>query len=464
MTVTDRSNVDGNVSSPAALPEPALSKLALSQDMRWPSPARAWWMMVVFFAAAMLSYTDRFIFSLLVDPVRAELHISDTQVSLLQGLAFVLIYAFAGVPLGRVADTLPRRSVIIGGVVLWSAATLACGFSRTFAELFVARVAVGVGEAALAPAAVSMIADCFPPERRGTAIGVFIAGMAIGGGAAIAIGGTLLDAANLGMLRDVPMFGALAPWRAVLVMLGVPGIVLVALLLTVREPERRRDRSGKEPAHRLTLRDVALVFRARGHVLLPLYLGVALVSAGDMSFQNWTPALLSRRFALSAGQIGSHLGALSIATGVLGTLAGGVLSDLRANKGGEPARLSIAVGAVLVGLVGAAIALAPTANQTLACFAVWTLMASAAEAVAITTLQAVIPNEVRGIGVALISLGNMLIGLGGGTALTALLTDHVFHDPRAVGLSMGCVALPAGLAAIALFWVAQAGQRKMYPT
>lgn len=428
-----------------------------TQDAPWPTPARAWWMMAVFFAAAMLSYTDRFIFSLLVDPVRAELHISDTQVSLLQGLAFVLIYAFAGVPLGRVADTLPRRSVIVGGVVLWSAATFACGLSRSFGELFAARVAVGVGEAALAPAAISMIADYFPSERRGTAIGVFIAGMAIGGGAAIAIGGALLDAANLGMLRDLPVVGMLPPWRAALVLLAMPGIVLVALLLTVREPERR-NRSGSERATLSTLREVAVTFRAKARLLLPLYLAVALVSAGDMSFQNWTPVLLARRFALSPGEIGARLGTLAIITGVLGTLAGGVVGDFRARRGGESARLSIAIGAVLVGLCGAGIAYAATANQTLICFAIWTLMAAAAEAITITAIQTVIPNEIRGVGVALTSLGNMLLGLGGGTAVTALLTDHVFGSPLAVGRSMGCVVLAAGLTATALFLLAKARQ------
>ena len=143
----------------------------------WPSRRHGWWMIAVFFATAILSYTDRFIFSLLVDPLRADLGISDTQVSLLQGLAFALVYAFAGLPLGRLADLVPRRNVIIAGVLLWSAATAACGFAATFGQLFAARIAVGIGEAALAPAAVSMIADYFPPARRGTALSVFIAGM-----------------------------------------------------------------------------------------------------------------------------------------------------------------------------------------------------------------------------------------------------------------------------------------------
>jgi MFS family permease len=416
----------------------------------WPSPARSWWMIAVFFAAAILSYTDRFILSLLVDPVRADLHISDTQVAVLQGLAFALVYSFAGLPLGRLADLLPRRNVIIAGVVIWSSATVACGFAGSFGALFAARIGVGVGEAALAPAAVSMIADCFPPSRRGTALSVFIAGMAIGGGAAIAIGGSLLGAASLGFFRMLPLVGSLPPWRAALVLLAVPGVLIIALLLTVREPARRAtDAPGTTGP--LPLRAAFAAFQARAHILVPLYLAVALISAGDYSFQNWTPALLSRRFGLSPLQIGQQLGLMAILSGVGGTLAAGMLGDLSVRRGGERARLTLALGAIIVGLGGACIVLAATAGHVLLCFVVWLSMASAAEVLGIAVLQAVIPSEVRGIGVACVSLCNMLFGLACGTALTAAFTDHVFHDPRSVAGSMTVVAVPAALIAFALF-------------
>jgi MFS family permease len=410
-------------------------------------------MIAVFFCAAILSYTDRFILSLLVDPLRADLGISDTQVSLLQGLAFALVYGFAGLPLGRVADLVPRRNVIIAGVLLWSGATIACGYATTFGQLFVARLAVGIGEAALAPAAVSMIADYFPPARRGVALSVFIAGMAIGGGAAIAIGGALVGAATLGFFKALPVVGGLPPWRATLVILGVPALAVVALLLTVREPPRRRTEAV--PANSGPLRGALALLGSRAGVLVPLYLAVALLSAGDFSFQNWTPTLLSRCFGLSPLEIGRQLGLLAILSGVGGTLAGGVLGDLGARLGGERARITISFGAIVIGLAGSAIAVAATSGQVLACFVVWTAMASMSEALGIAVIQAVVPNEVRGVGVALTSLCNMLLGLALGTSVTAVLTDHVFHDPRAVGLSMSAVLVPTALAAFALLCLAR---------
>jgi len=427
---------------------------AVPPTASWPSRRHGWWMMAVFFCAAILSYTDRFILSLLVDPLRADLAISDTQVSLLQGLAFALVYGFAGLPLGRIADLVPRRNVIIAGVLLWSAATVACGYAASFGQLFAARLVVGVGEAALAPAAVSMIADYFPPARRGIALSVFIAGMAIGGGAAIAIGGSLVGAATLGLFKALPVVGSLPPWRATLVLLGLPAVAIVALLLTVREPPRQRtpEAAGSGP---VPLRAALRLLGSRAGVLVPLYLAVALLSAGDFSYQNWTPALLSRCFGLSPLEIGRQLGLVAIVSGVGGTLLGGLTGDFGARRRGEQARITIAFGAILVGLGGSAIALAANTTQVLLCFVTWTAMASMSESLGIAVIQAVVPNEVRGVGVALTSLCNMLLGLALGTTLTALLTDHVFRDPRAVGASMSAVVLPTALAAFALLWRAR---------
>lgn len=250
-------------------------------DTPWPAPSRAWWAVGVFAAAAVLSYTDRLILGILVDPIRAELAISDTQVSLLQGVAFALIYSFAGLPLGRLADIVSRRAVILAGVVLWSAATVACGYARSFEALFVARVFVGIGEAALAPAAMSMIADFFPRERRGIATGTFLMGMVVGGGAALAIGGGLLAAAQGGAFADWPVVGAMAPWRTVLVLLGLPGIVLAALLLTLREPLRRaRERTAAPPQRESLARMAAHRHVLVGFSITTVTLPAALVAVG----------------------------------------------------------------------------------------------------------------------------------------------------------------------------------------
>jgi MFS family permease len=191
-------------------------------------------------------------------------------------------------------------------------------------------------------------------------------------------------------------------------------------------------------------------FRKRAALLLPIYLAVALVSAGDLAFQSWTPALLARRFGLAAGGIGERLGWVAILSAVVGTLAAGLVGDLVARRRGERARLTLACFAVVIGLSGSLIPLATSPAEALLCFGVWMTCAAAAETLGITALQGVLTGEVRGVGNALVSFGNMMIGLTCGTTLTAVLTDHVFHDPRSVGKSMSLVLVATALAALAL--------------
>lgn len=418
-----------------------------------------WWAVGVFCAAAILSYTDRLILTLLVDPIRGDLNISDTQVSVLQGVAFAIIYAFAGLPMGRLADIAPRRLIIVAGVLLWSLATVACGFAQTFWQLFGARVCVGIGEAALAPAAMSMIADYFPTKRRGAATGVFLMGMVIGGGAAIAIGGALLEAAQSGQFSQ--LLGEVAPWRAVLMLLGAPGLLVALLLLTTREPPR----SNKARADgALPLKDVFVLFAARRRVLVPLYLGLAATAIGDFSLGNWTPAYLSRNFGMSPGDIGAQLGLVLVASALSATAAAGIVTDHFAKKRGPVGRLPATVLAAGICTIGGAIALSSEAWHAIAYFALWNTMSTFVGVAGITAIQEVVPNEARGLGVSMISFLNMIFGLALGTTVTALLTDQVFADPMAVGLSMSCVAAPAGLLAFFLYWRAWRGFDKDFPT
>jgi len=446
-----------------ALDHSTLSAMEPATDRRitetpWPAASQAWVALCAFCVAAILSYTDRQILSLLVDPLRATFRLSDTQVSILQGVAFALIYAVAGLPLGRMADVLPRRRVIIGGILIWSVATLWCGLARSFGELFLARALVGVGEAALAPAATSMIADYFPPRRRGTATGLFLMGQVAGSGLAITLGGAILQLAQSGALAGLPLIGALAPWRATLLLLSLPGLVVAVLIAATREPPRRHA-PGRLRAPRLP--DVASTLLARGATLGPIYLGMALLSVGDFSLQNWYPALLSRRFGLSPGLIGAELGPAAIASALVGTLGAGLLSDRRAAGRGVSARLPIAAVAAALALSGALAGLAPSAPVAIAIFMCWVVMSNAAGAIGITAVQELAPAPVRGVALALISFFNIGLGLGVGTTTTAVLTDKVFGGPHGVGTAMTAMAVPASvLGALAFLAAARSARRQ----
>jgi MFS family permease len=429
-------------------------------DAPWPAPSRAWWAVGVFCIAAILSYSDRQILSLLVDPIRADLHITDVQLGLLQGAAFALIYAVAGVALGRAADVLPRRLVIVAGIVVWSLATVACGYATSFSELFAARAAVGIGEAALAPAAMSIITDSFRAERRGTATGAFLMGMIIGGGVALALGGFILQAAEAGALRGLPIIGELAPWRAGLVILGLLGAPVALLAATVPEP-RRRHLTGDGPVQTVSLRDAAKRLAALRPVLLPLYAAMGLASLCDFAILNWIPTLLSRRFGVGVAEIGGALGAAVIVGGVLGSFGAGIVADRMVRRGGASSRLRLAVGTMVVGVLATLVAFAPAPWVVFALGGIWIFASTTGQAVGITVLQEMAPADARGLSVSICSLINIGLGLALGAALPALVLERVLHDPTAVGAAISIVAFPCAVLATVLYRVALAAARKI---
>src|SRR5690606_23745364 len=189
--------------------------------------------------ASALSFLDRLALSMLIEPIKADLALSDTEVSILAGAAFAGSYVIFAFVFGRWVDTHGRRNAMVLGISLWSLATAAGGLARNFGSLFAARSLIGVGEASLNPAAYSMIADYFRPSRRGIATAIFACGATVGGGLAIMLGGQLVDwvyatGATLPLMPDA------APWQIVFVVIGLPGLLVALLIaLTVREPERQ---------------------------------------------------------------------------------------------------------------------------------------------------------------------------------------------------------------------------------
>ncbi len=186
------------------------------------------------------SFIDRTTISLIVEPMKRDLNISDTQIGMLQGLAFALLYTFLGLPIARLSDRFSRRAIIAAGVFIWSIMATLCGLARTAMQLFIARIGVGVGEAALSPAAYSIITDSFPRSRLGSAFGVYNIGITIGAGVAFLVGGIVVAAvSHAGASYTLPLFGEVRAWQMVFIVTGAPGILLPLLLLTFREPARR---------------------------------------------------------------------------------------------------------------------------------------------------------------------------------------------------------------------------------
>lgn len=200
---------------------------------------QSWYMVFVLFIAYTLSSIDRQILTLLVGPIRADLNLSDSEMSLLMGFAFSLLFAIAGLPIGRLSDRKSRRNIIAIGIACWCAMTAACGFAKNFTHLFMARMGVGIGEAALSPAAFSLIADRFPPNRRAFATSVYHLGYPIGAGVAMILGGILIGTlSDLGP-QTLGFLGTFSPWQLTFMIVGIPGLLVIGLIYTFTEPERK---------------------------------------------------------------------------------------------------------------------------------------------------------------------------------------------------------------------------------
>jgi MFS family permease len=221
----------------------------------------AWYVVGVLTFVYVFSFIDRQILNLLVRPIRRDLGISDTQMSLLMGLSFAVFYTFFGIPLGRLADSKSRRTIIAIGFAFWSLFTAGCGLARNFTQMLLLRMGVGVGEAALSPSAFSIISDYFPPKRRATAISVYSMGIYIGSGLAFIIGGTVAGFASQQEIWQLPLIGDTRPWQVVFFIVGLPGVFLSLLMYTVREPARRGMRvisnaEGKQVAAQVPMKEV----------------------------------------------------------------------------------------------------------------------------------------------------------------------------------------------------------------
>lgn len=404
---------------------------------------RAWWTVAVLTVAYTFAFIDRQVINLLVAPIRRDLAISDTQMSLLMGLSFAVFYTSFGVLIGRFADRASRRALAAGGFVLWSAMTAACGLATSYEELLLARIGVGIGEAALSPAAYSMLADLFPRERRSTALGVYSSGIYVGSGLATFLGGSLRTAGQ-GDPVALPLLGVVAPWQAVFVVLGVAGMAAAALFLFVREPAR------SAPPERQPWRALAGHYRENARSLWTHHAGFALLSLAGYATAAWIPALLERNRGWSPAQIAQVYGPILAIAGISGVIAGGRIADRLKRRGTPDANLRVGIAAALL---CAPLGLAfPLASDPILCavlLAAFTLASSLPWGVAAAALADSVPDRLRGQVSAVYLFAINAIGLGLGPTMIALFTDRVFGRDDALYLSLAWTVPFVELAAAA---------------
>jgi MFS family permease len=406
----------------------------------------------VLLAAFVVSFADRQVITLLVEPIKADLGINDTQVSLLMGFAFSIFYVTMGVPIARLADRYNRRTIIAVGVFFWSVATVSCGLARSFGQLFLGRVAVGVGEAALTPAAYSIIADTFPEDRQGRAIAVYSTGIFIGSGMAMVLGGALIPLIQ-GLASELPAFlQQFRPWQLVFFVVGAPGVLLALLIrLTVTEPERK-NRLSSEPQAKLPVRTVLAFIWKQRWSYFPIFLGYSLGGIGFWSYLFWVPELLRRRFGMEIGEAGTTYGLILTVFGTLGVLLGGWACDRVRAMGYRDASLRLAVLFCTRALPALVITpLVPGRGAVITMLSLSTFLISLQQALSPVALQLITPNEMRAQVVSLFLLVASFSSIALGASSVAIVTDYVFGGEEFIYLSMSIVSgVMMSLAVLAL--------------
>lgn len=410
-----------------------------------------WPMVAVFSVYAFISFVDREVITLIVEPLQRDLDLTDFQVSLLLGPAFGVFYALAGLPMGWLLDRYSRRWITASAVAFWGLATTLSGASSHFFQLFLTRMGIGLGESALSPAAHSMISEQMPREKLSTTLSVYTAGAYIGGGFAVAAGAWLVHAISQLDSISVPLLGEIRPWQFVFLIVGLPTILMapVALLLKEADPKSRvhaTTAAAAGPTFGQLLRQQWLLF-------LGLPFGFAATNVLVCAYKAWTPTYLIRTFEWDVAAAGMAFGIQQAVAGVLGLILSGWIVDRLYGGGMKDAHVRWHLLTLVISCPTMVWALNSGSPWLfLALSTPFWLLAYSYVGYAAAALQIFAPSHLRGRIAALFIAFLAIVGAGIGPPLTGWFTDAVFHDKAKLGLSLTAVTVIWGPIALAVLW------------
>jgi MFS family permease len=410
----------------------------------------AWFTLGMLTFAYALGYVDRQLLALLVDPVKASLRISDTQFSLIQGSAFVLAYLASAPLFGRFVDVAKRRNILVFGVCVWSICTALCATATDFWSLFLFRVGVGLSEGCIFPVAMSMIADSFSPRRTPRAMSVFTLGTQIGGGFSLVAGGLVVAFAG-DLTRAIPLFAGLEKWQMALVVVGLPGLLFAASLLLMPEPTRGRGGSEATAQEHVPFGQGMAMFWQRRAFYGRYYGTMCCLGTIQLGFPMWYPAILIRTQHMTMAETGLKMGIISVVVGTVGTLIGPNIAHAFIRRGRVDGPWLVALICVaLLGLVCFLIPLVDKTGALLIAGAIVFLTALPLGAI-IAAMQNATHSRLRGMAGSFQTFAAQGVGFMISPAITAMITDYIYHDPLMIAHSFRITACLASVIAIWLF-------------
>lgn len=392
----------------------------------------AWYVAAMLSAAYLLSIMDRYLLSVVLEDVKRDLRLTDTQLGVLQGPSMVLLFLVASIPIGRLADIANRKLIVVAGLAVWTLCTLSAGLADNFIELMLTRLGVGLGEAALLPCAMSLIASYFSSDKLSRGIAIYSMGGTFGRAAAFAGGGAVLAWLAMRGGLDVPMIGTVRPWQGVFVTAGVLGLIFALIfLLTVREPARPARREGSN------LRSGVLHFWRNRRAYFAICIPFSMVTAAAMQLASWSVSFYVRHYGISAASASAIVGITGLLFGPIGHLSGGWINDALRNRGvfgPQPLVLLACLGAATLCI--AIFTVSPTVPVAALAYGIGYFALCVAGPTGFGGVQLPTPDEHRGfIGSVFLFLYTAL-GTGLGPLLVGLFVDHWFHSEGMLGQAM----------------------------
>ena len=404
----------------------------------------AWYVIFILTLANISSFIDRQILSLLVKPIKRDLHLTDTEMSLLMGLSFAIFYTLFGMMIGRLADRKNRRNIIIIGISVWSAMTTLCAGVANYTQFFLVRMGVGVGESTLSPSAFSLIADIFPKNRLATAMSIFSMGVFLGSGLATLIGSGIVAKLPTEGMMTVPVFGEIYPWQMIFLYVGLPGLVIALLLFTITEPSRKNSLQVAGQTVKLSFSEsFKIIFKHKKAYLLICF-STACQALINYGCNAWVPTFISRTYGWEVPRAGAFFGLVVVVSSILGVIFGGWYADKLTKEGKTDGRLRVGVLGGFLALISFFIPLLPKAEWALLAISVPVFGLAAPFGAATAAIQEIMPNQVRALASSIFLFILNLIGIGLGPFLVAFFTDFIFKDENMIRYSLVLLYLLGG--------------------
>lgn len=407
---------------------------------------REWGLLALLMSAMMFSIIDRFALAVLLEPIKSDLELSDSQLGLLNGIAFGLFYATMGLPLGWLADRWSRKGVVVGGVAIWSAATAACGLANSYLQLLIARIMVGAGEAGLAPVSYSILHDRFPPARLGSAISLLQVGSIAGSGLAIMVVGVVYSLV-VGLGADASPLPGLKPWQLTFILVALPGLFFVLAFSLMKNPPPAAKQGGTEKIGLLT------ALASNPVTYASLFAGMSGIVVALYALFSWIPAILVREFGWTETQVAGTYGGIVLLFSPAGALFGGWLCDRLIARGVKSAHALIAMGAACLAIPAfVVIGIATTSTVLLTGVAVAQFAITIPNGLGPALTQRLAPDSARTQVSALYVMSANLIGIGVGPVAVGFLSENAFSSVSGLKQSAASVSLVGLVIAVPLLW------------